>query len=342
MDFQLSDDQRALQEGIRSLINGAISLEAIRTKEGADDTVEQAWWDALNDAGVFSLLVAEQDGGVGLSLADGVVVAEELARGLVPGPLLSTMVLGPGLADAAGGMPIALIDQQSPNSAVPLLLEHPQTVKSIVVLPHMGDAAGQCRRLDPSTLTLSLVDEPLDPLTPLAVVQGTLPEGEAIDGLDAVGLRQRSLVLLGAAQVGIAEVTVELAVEYAKGREQFGRPIGSFQAVKHLLADALCRTELARSACWAAAVTLDNNDVATREADTLSCSPGEVRWRVAAGAKMLADDAALANARTAIQVYGGMGFTWEVPIHLYLKRARVLAQTLATRTQLADLLSALI
>ena len=138
--------------------------------------------------------------------------------------------------------------------------------------------------------------------------------------------------------MGIAEVTVELAVEYAKGREQFGRPIGSFQAVKHLLADALCRTELARSACWAAAVTLDNNDVATREADTLSCSPGEVRWRVAAGAKMLADDAALANARTAIQVYGGMGFTWAFDCHLFYRRANGLALALGALSTWEDLL----
>ena len=121
---------------------------------------------------------------------------------------------------------------------------------------------------------------------------------------------------------GIAAATCDLAVDYAKGREQFGRPIGSFQAVKHLCADMLVRAEVARAAVQAAAVTVDQPEVG----DAL---------RAAAGAALLAAEAAMANAKACIQVHGGMGFTWEVPVHLYLMRARVLASTAGTSPELA-------
>jgi alkylation response protein AidB-like acyl-CoA dehydrogenase len=102
-----------------------------------------------------------------------------------------------------------------------------------------------------------------------------------------------------------------MAVAFAKQRVQFDRPIGTFQAIKHLLADMLVRTEMARAATYAAGVTLDDPVV------------GDPR-RAAASAKLMAGEAAIANGHTCIQVHGGMGFTWEVDAHLYLKRAWVL------------------
>ena len=124
-------------------------------------------------------------------------------------------------------------------------------------------------------------------------------------------------MLTAALQVGAAAWTTELAVEYAKQRRQFGRPIGGFQAVKHLCADMAVRAEVARCAVQAAAVTVDQPDV----------GDGDV---AAAGAKLLADEAAITNGRSCIQVHGGMGFTWEVPVHLAYKRARVLATQFGT------------
>jgi alkylation response protein AidB-like acyl-CoA dehydrogenase len=118
-------------------------------------------------------------------------------------------------------------------------------------------------------------------------------------------------VLVAAVQLGIAEAVTEAAVAYAKQRVQFDRPIGAFQAVKHLLADMLVRVEMARASVYAAGVTIDDPSV------------GEAS-RAASAAKILAGEAALTNAKTSIQVHGGMGFTWEVDAHLYLKRAWVL------------------
>jgi alkylation response protein AidB-like acyl-CoA dehydrogenase len=130
-------------------------------------------------------------------------------------------------------------------------------------------------------------------------------------------------LLTAALQVGHATAALELAVAYAKERQQFGKPIGSFQAVKHMCADMLVRSEVARAAVHAAACLCDAPDVVAAEAAAAGCAPGQMLERSVVGAKLLADEAAVANVRTSIQVHGGMGFTWEVPLHLHLKRARV-------------------
>ena len=134
-------------------------------------------------------------------------------------------------------------------------------------------------------------------------------------------------LLTAALQVGLADRLTELAVEYAKTREQFDRPIGSFQAVKHICADMLVRTELARASLHAAAVTLDDPEVGSPD-------------RAVAGAKQLADDAASGNARACVQVHGGMGFTWEMPVHFLLKRAWLQATEFGTADDHAEALAA--
>jgi alkylation response protein AidB-like acyl-CoA dehydrogenase len=130
-------------------------------------------------------------------------------------------------------------------------------------------------------------------------------------------------------------------VAYAKERHQFGKPIGSFQAVKHLCADMLVRAEVARNAVHAAACLADAPDVVASEAEAAGSTGEALVARATMGAKLLADEAAITNARAAIQVHGGMGFTWEVPLHLHLKRSRVLATTFGTPAQLSAALSGL-
>jgi len=117
-----------------------------------------------------------------------------------------------------------------------------------------------------------------------------------------------------------------MAVAYAKERRQFDRPIGSFQAVKHLLADMLVRQEVARAAVYAAGVHLDGEQAGEAE-------------RAVHGAKLLAAEAAVANGKSAVQVHGGMGFTWEVDVHLYLKRAVALASAFGTPEEHAEALA---
>jgi alkylation response protein AidB-like acyl-CoA dehydrogenase len=164
------------------------------------------------------------------------------------------------------------------------------------------------------------VASPLDPLTPLHEI-ATAPDGESAG--DAATLRRDGALLTAALQVGLAARLTELAVDYAKQREQFGRTIGSFQAVKHICADMFVRTELARASLHAAAVTVDDPAV------------GDLP-RAVAGAKLLADEAATANGRACVQVHGGMGFTWEVPVHFLLKRAWLHATELGTADDHAE------
>jgi alkylation response protein AidB-like acyl-CoA dehydrogenase len=341
VDFVVSDDQQALAAGIRSLVQGRMPLEALRAREGQPSAVDPDAWAALAGAGVFTLLVPESDGGVGLGLADAAVVFEELGRALVPGPLVATTLAAgilPGAAD--GTARYSLLEgggsgPGAPAGALPRYLEHPHPLAGVLVLPDPATPpdSGAVALLEPSALDLVEVDGPLDPLTPLARLDVPLPAGRPLgDGALAGTLRVRGTVLTAALGVGSAAACVDLAVAYAKERRQFGRPIGGFQAVKHLCADMLVRAEVARASLHAAAVLADEPDVAQAEA---SAGAGarraeDVLWRAVAGAKVLADEAAWANARACIQVHGGMGFTWEVPIHLYLKRALVRAHAFGT------------
>lgn len=304
MDFQLTEDQRALREGVRSFCDGRFSLDALRALEGG--ALDRGLWRELAEMGVFGLRIPESRGGVGLGFADAVLVFAELGRRLVPGPLVWTHLLADRIEGAdAGATIVGGLDVVVPDGA-PLVVEHLGLVDTLVVLRADG-----AYRLDPGELDGRPIGRPLDPHTPVHHV-ATLPRGERIgDAGTAAELRIQGAALAAALQFGIAEMTQELATEYAKGREQFGRPIGGFQAVKHILADMFVRQELARCAVYAAGATLDDPGV------------GSVP-RAVATAKLVAGEAAMQNARACIQVHGGMGYTWEVPAHYYLKRAWVL------------------
>ncbi|WP_238438726.1 acyl-CoA dehydrogenase family protein [Frankia nepalensis] len=179
------------------------------------------------------------------------------------------------------------------------------------------------------------VPNPLDPTTPMWLA-GEVPADERVGGPElARAWRLRGSVLASALLAGNAGRTVELATAYAKQREQFGRVIGGFQAVKHLLAEAFTRAEVASVAVDAAAVALD--EAAAGDEDFASYDdPTFNPVRAIAGARVLAARAASQNAKTAIQVHGGMGFTWETPIHLFLKRAWVLQNAFTTPEEAAD------
>ena len=328
MDFELNDDQVALAEGVRRMCTGRFSLERLRATEGTEAVVDAPSWQELGDAGVFSLRASGGEG-LGLGMAEAAVVFEELGRALVPGPLVASHLAASleGVDGAASGKAvIGAIRRPDPGALeaiAPVLVEHLGSLTTLLVVDDDGIWA-----VDPSSLGAVPVERSIDPLTPLWRI-ARLPTGERVgtSGPEAAARwRRDESVLTGAMCVGLAFATLELAVEYAKGREQFGRPIGSFQAVKHLCADMLVRAETARAAVHAAAVTIDEPDVGDAE-------------RAAAGAGLLASEAALANGRTCIQVHGGMGFTWEVPAHLYVMRARVLGAAMRSPGVLAEVVA---
>ena len=305
MDFRLNDDQQALQEGVRAFCEGRVPLERLHALCDTGGFDADLWRD-LAELGVFSLRLDESRGGVGLGMADAVVVFAELGRSLVPGPLLWTHLAAGWVEGAAAGEAVVGgLDLMQPN-ADPLLVAHLDRLDALLLLRADG-----IYRADPRALGGEPVRIPLDPLTPLHWLSEA-PDGERIGGPgDAAQLRLEGSALAATLLFGIAEATQELAVSYALEREQFGRPIGGFQALKHMIADTFVRQELSRAAVYAAGATLDDPEVGDGP-------------RAVASAKLIAGEAALKNARTCLQVYGGMGYTWEMPCHYYLKRAWVL------------------
>ena len=296
MNFDLDQEERALQAAIRDLCKGVFPMETVRALETSGG-VSAETWRALDEAGVFSLRLPESDGGAGLGMTAAVIVFEQLGRALVPGPLVGTHVT------RSHGAPVEKLTLISRGDQMIPYLSSSDVVGVL-------DAEGVWV-IRQNEIAAEEIAQPLDPLTPVLRVS-SLPQGKNVSDAETASLvRLESTTLTAALLVGIASAETDLAVAYAKERQQFGRAIGSFQAVKHICADMLTRAEVARAAVYAAGVHLDGNG----DGDTA---------RAVTGGMLLASEAAFANGKACVQVHGGMGFTWEIDAHLYLKRAAAL------------------
>ncbi|MFJ9980741.1 acyl-CoA dehydrogenase family protein [Streptomyces cyaneofuscatus] len=325
MDFQLSDDQRALRSGMRDLLGAVFDRDRMRAavERGGgvdrDRGVDRGLWRELGAAGFFALRLPEEAGGVGLGLPEAVLLFEEAGRALLPGPLVATHLAAGLVKGAAEGEAVVTAAEGGGRPVADL-----GGADAVLVGGGAGVVAGE----RPEVLTGEALEafvagavpvRSMDPLTRLHRVEGRLARAGASEAYPGA-LRREGALLSAAEQLGSAARTTEMAVQHARSREQFGSLIGSFQAVKHLCADMLARTEPARSAVYAAAVTGD---------------PVEI-----AAAKLLADEAAVRNARDCLQIHGGMGFTWEADVHLHLKRAWLRAARWLTAAEAEEVLAA--
>ena len=271
MDFRVGESERALAEGIRGMVAGRLPLERIRAGEGAERSIDADDWVALGETGVFALTLPEPVG-TGLGLADATVVFEELGRALVPGPLVGTFLAASRdlVAGAAEGR--AMVGVCGGRGGPPWLVEHLSSLDGAFFLP--GGGLRDERRFVTTirdAATAQRVAAPLDPLTPLWQLS-QLPAGQSLEDADR-RLFSDGAILTAALQVGHAAHTLEMAVSYAKERHQFGKPIGSFQAVKHMCADMLVRAEVARAAVHSAACLVDAPDVLAAEAIAAGITP---------------------------------------------------------------------
>jgi alkylation response protein AidB-like acyl-CoA dehydrogenase len=308
MDFHLDDEQLALQDNVARFCRTRWSLEGVgeRPSGGLDRT----GWEQLVELGVTSLLVEEASGGLGLGVVEAAVVFEQLGYHLVPGPLLWSALGALVIREVADGSWLAAGTEDCGGAR--LFVEHASEVDTLVVLRPEGVA-----RIDRAQIPPTMAGESLDPQASVGVFS-SLPPGTPVgDAAQAARLRDVGAVLAAALQLGIAGAALDVAVAYSLERRQFGVPIGSFQALKHIMADMYVRVGLARSATYAAAAVLDDPGVGDSE-------------RSVSAAKLLAGEAAVENARASIQVLGGMGFTWEMPPNFLLKRALVLDQGFGT------------
>ena len=284
MRFQLTEDQQALRGGVREMLARRFGPEALRAAVDEPGRLDRSLWWELGAAGFFALRLPEDRGGVGLGLPEAALAFEEAGRALLPGPLVATHLAAGAVPGAATGEAVVAAVG---NGLVEWLAE------ADVV---RGDTSG------------ALPLRSVDPLTPLHRV----PADTSVSPV--------AVLLTAAEQLGSATRACELAVQHARAREQFGQPIGAFQAVKHLCAEMLVRTETARAAVYAAAVTADPADIDA--------------------ARLLADEAAVRGARDCLQVHGGMGFTWEFEVHLHLKRAWVRTHRAGPATESEENLAA--
>jgi alkylation response protein AidB-like acyl-CoA dehydrogenase len=345
MDFDLTDEQQAIKETAREFLGSRYRSERIRELAETDHGFDQADWDEMAELHWPGLAIPEEWGGQGLGTVELAVLFEEMGYSLAPSPLLSSTITGLALAAcgteeqrekflrplAAGekrGAP-AIVDAGSRGDPGQFTMEA-QTGEGTTLLDGekvfvldagsadfflVATADGIRHIVEADAPGVTVVPEQtIDPTRRLGSVrfdgvevpaEQTLPGG-AEDYMPVFG---RLCVATAAELTGLAQRALDMTVEYAKERQQFGRAIGSYQAVSHKCAHMLLDTENARSCTYYAAWAAD------AEPESLQLA--------ASVAKAEASDAACRVTGDALQVHGGIGFTWEHDIHFFLKRARV-------------------
>ncbi|MFW0789542.1 acyl-CoA dehydrogenase family protein [Gordonia sp. CPCC 205333] len=337
MTIATSAEQIAVCDAIASWAARSATATKVR---GDIDKPSDSWqelWPELAELGLFGASVSENAGGFGARFADTAAMIEECGRRIVPGPIAPTVAaaIGLGLADderasalteriIAGEMAVAvpadhyrssrtaielgvgvdvdlgLVPGYLDTVALLIAVSRPTGVRWAVLPPDVGVRDAQAV-------------EPLDGTTSLSRISiSGLSDADLIQLPDVAGAALATA--LTAYQSGVARWTLDTAVEYAKVRTQFGAPIGSFQAIKHICAEMLCRSEQLAAAAW---------DQSNAVEDLLAGDEQAARqWNLASlAAAVLVADLPLANARDCIQVLGGIGFTFEHDAHLYLRSA---------------------
>nr|WP_047167792.1 acyl-CoA dehydrogenase [Sphingomonas sp. Y57] len=306
MDFRITEDRAALVGSVRDYLAGVHCVERLRALDADGSARSDELRQGLTEMGLRGLLVPEAQGGLGLSLVDAALIAVELGRAAVAEPLVDGAFVAVPLLVAAGGQE-ALLGAIATGDAQ-VALQHP-------VNGWVADLDGATHLVADRDGRLLLDDAPargeaLDSVDPLRRLQA--PVAAKGSDIGASGMLLDHAALFAAAQgVGLAEAMLAQATDYAKVRTQFGQPIGSFQAVKHHLASAAVAIEFARPVLLRAALALEQG---------LASASVHVSH-----AKLAAADLAWSVGETAIQVHGAMGYTYEVDLHFWMKRAWALA-----------------
>jgi alkylation response protein AidB-like acyl-CoA dehydrogenase len=364
MNFDFSDDQRLLREQATRFLDEQASPAAVRAILEGDAPYDRTLWSNMAELGWMGTTIPEEYGGVGLSHVDLCVIAEELGRTLAPTPFASSVYLAteailvagnadqkttylPPLArgERIGTLALAEDNRAPTPTSITTRAAGGRLSGSKIPVPD-GDVAdfavvvAQSGGTGERALSLYIVDldgdgiareavETVDPTRSHArIAFDSAPAetlGEAGEGWRLLqDVLDRAAVMTAFEQVGGAQACLDMAKDYAINRYAFGRPIGSFQAIKHKLADVYMATEIARSNAYYGAWAL---------------SSGAAELPVAAAAARVgASDAFFLAAKENIQTHGGMGFTWEFDCHMYYRRAKLLTLNLGSQRRWKDLL----
>lgn len=330
MSNMFSEEQLSLRAAAKDLFAAECSFETLLAELESDAQPDPKRWNLMSEMGLLAVTVPEEFGGLGLSVSDLGLILEEVGYAALPEPLMETAALFvPALtrygsneqrerwlpAIASGEamptyQPMAAAGAAYGTIADVALIEDPKGLflveasQADIMSVQSMDQARRLGRFDRGTAT-------------------TLAGPQAVAELKTHGRSAAAAVLNG-----VSRRLVDESVDYAKERQQFGRPIGSFQAVKHLLAEAVAGVETARPAAWAAL------------ADT--ASGAEARHYAAAVAKSSANSAATTASYHALQVHGGIGFTWEHHLHIWLKRGKALEELYGAANELDRELGSLV
>jgi alkylation response protein AidB-like acyl-CoA dehydrogenase len=284
MRFAFTDDQLAFRDAVRELLENECTPAHVRAAWTNDTGRIPGLWEKLADMGVVGMLASESSGGLGMTMLDLVLILEETGRCALPEPIVET---------AAFGVPY--LDRTDLAVGIGhILVPWADTVD--VIITHAG-------QFDRDAVEL-VAHTSADGARRVFEVRGT---PQSIGGPELNASFDRAVVGTAAQQCGLAQRMLDLTAEYTKERRQFGVPIGSFQAVKHHLANARIALEFARPLVYRAAATVD---------PVHACM-----------AKLKADEAALTAAKAALQCHGAIGYTTEYDLHLYMKRAWALSRS---------------
>ncbi|WP_432165142.1 acyl-CoA dehydrogenase [Streptomyces sp. bgisy031] len=361
MGIAITQEQEELSDAVRGWLARAVPPEEVRKllDAPAAPAGRPAHWDGLAGQGLLGLHLPEEYGGGGGDLVDLAVVLEEAGRAALPGPFaanaaaslvlrhaearglaasvasgdrIGAVALGTGTLTAVTVSDGLVLDGTAPpvlsgGDADLLLLAAESATGTVWVAVDAGTAGIGVR-----------VHESADPTRPTAeiIARGALVPGARILAVDTATVRDLASVVLAADACGVAAWALHTAAEYAKVREQFGRPIGRFQGIKHLCADMLVRVEQARALVWDAARAAGRTGAEGEQESAGAEAPRSVEGAEQGAARELAValaagaalDAAYSCAKDCVQVLGGIGFTWEHDAHLYLRRAVVARQLL--------------
>ncbi|MEO6717959.1 MAG: acyl-CoA dehydrogenase family protein [Novosphingobium sp.] len=317
MEFAFTEDQLAINQAARAMLVGTCTTASLRAMLKDDRAIDEDRWQTIAEMGLLGMMAPEASGGMGMGLADFIGIAEAAGYVALPEPLvemagiaiplLAKLADNRGLLDAAlGGNVIAL------GHPANLLVANADS--AVAILLSDADEVHVVEKINVSIER----QQSFDPFRRLFSVQWS-PSAETLTHIGWGDTAQRGALLAAAQMIGLAQRCIDISVAYAKDRTQFGKPIGSYQAVKHLIANAQVKVEFARPVVHAAAAELPLGTLATRA-------------RVA-HAKIAAGAAADCAARAAVHVHGAMGMTWEVDVHFFLKRITALNQAWGTPHQ---------
>jgi alkylation response protein AidB-like acyl-CoA dehydrogenase len=330
MNFDFTDDQQAIKRTAKELLAERFKSERVRELAEAERYDDETWKE-VSELGWAGIFIGEEHGGQGLGTVELIILMEELGYALAALPFLSNAAAGlvlqaagsdeqkerwlPGIASGEQRGTVGILKEDGEAKLVP----DADSAAVILLLGHDG-----AHLVEPGQAEVEPV-QTMDATRRFSRVRAD-GAGEPLEGDRIPGI-SRAAAALAAELTGIAQRALEMSVDYARERKQFGRPIGAYQAVSHRCAQMMLETEGARSASYYAAWAAD------AEPDTLQLA--------ACMAKAYASDAGWRVCTSALQVHGGIGFTWEHDLHFFLKRAKVDALLYGSAREHRDAVAAL-